>query len=141
MAKFDSTKSVFLITDTGAAERTLTTYITAIDGLPGPRELLDSTVLGDNGHTFHPSLENSSITIEGIGNNDSNGPDDVFGALRTHTAATNFKYGPFGGAMGDIQYSGDQWVRNYQLTTRVGSLVGFRAELQVEGTVTRGTFS
>ena len=50
MAFFDSKTSVFQITDTAASLRDLSAYITAINGLPGPRNLLDVTTLADSGN-------------------------------------------------------------------------------------------
>lgn len=142
MAFFDSQESVFLLDDTGSTQRDLSPYITSIDGLPGPRELSEATALGDGGRKFHPSLENVVITLELMWSDDASvGPDTVLGPLRTHSSAVDFEYGPEGQTSGDIKYSGTCWVRNYKITSRVGSLVMATAELQVNGQVTRGTFT
>ena len=136
MAVYDSGLTVFKITDTGASLRDVSAFITQLDGLPGPRELNDATGLNKTGREFHPTLQNAPFTIEFMWSDDALvGPDTVFGPLRTHTSPTAFEYYPKGGA--SPKYSGNCWVRNWQITTRVGSLLVGRAECQVNGTVTR----
>ena len=120
----------------------LTPYIVSIDGLPGERELIDVTALGDAGRKFIPGLENIVITLELRWSDDAGGgPDTVLGPLRTHTAAVHFNYGPEGRATGDIKYSGTCWVRNYTAPSRTGAEVSARCELQVDGQVSRGTYT
>lgn len=142
MSFFDSQQSVFQITDTGATLRDITPYIVAIDGLPGPRELGEATTLNDGGRKWYPTLENATITLELLWSDDANvGADTVLGPLRTHTAAVAFDYGPEGKSSGDVKYSGNAWVRNYQIVSRVGNLVAARCELAVNGQITRGTYT
>jgi hypothetical protein len=141
MAFFDSQVSVFNITDTGASDRNITPYVVSVDGLPGPRELSDASVLGDTGRKWQPSLENVVITLELLWSDDALvGSDTVLGPLRTHTAAVAFKYGPKGSTAGYVKYSGSAWVRDYRILSRVGNMVTSRCELQVNGAVTRGTY-
>ncbi len=141
MAKFNSRYSKFYLVDTGAVERDLSAYLTEISGLPGERELNDSTTLGDSGHEREPSLENGRIRIAGFFDDTATlGPDAVLGPLRTHTSATTFKYGPKGSTATFVRYTGTCWVRNYEITSRVGELVGFSADLEVNGAITRDTF-
>lgn len=139
---FDSVNSGFRIDDTTpGTKRDLSPYIVSIDGLPGPRELSDATALGAGGRKWHPSLENVVFNIEFMWSDDAEiGPDTVLSALRTHTSAVNFEYGPEGVSDDKVKYHGACWVRNYKITTRVGSLVMATAEFQVEGQVGRGTF-
>src|SRR3990167_2013137 len=142
MANISSDKAFFSIVDTGASVRTLSADIVSIEGLPGPRELLDSTTLGVTGHTHHPTLENIRFTIEFLYNDTaSTGSAAVINALRTHTAATAFVFGPKGSASGAEKFSGDCWVADVSNPIRIGSLVGIRAEFRVNGAVTRGTFA
>ena len=137
----DSQDSVFYIDDTGGESRNLTPYIIAVDGLPGPRKLSEATALGDGGTMWHPGLEDVPFTLELYWSKDALvGPDTVLGPLRTHTAAVDFNYGPEGATAGDIKYYGKCWVRNYTAPTRVGNLVFAKAECQVNGQVSRGTF-
>ena len=141
VAFFDSKVSKFLLDDTGSTQRDLSAYITEVRGLPGPRRLNEVTALGDSGARFIPGLEDVAIALRGIFDDTAtSGPDAVLGPLRTHTSAVDFEYGPEGSDTGDAKYSGTCWVLSYELRSRVGSLVEWTADLQVEGTVTRGTF-
>ena len=133
---YDSQLSVFKITDTSAQERDISDYIVSIEGLPGVRELSEATTLNRSGRHWHPSLENVVITLELVYSEDASvGTDTVLGPLRTHTAAVAFKYYPRGTS--GKYYSGNTWVRDYRVITRVGSIVTARCELQVQGTVAR----
>ena len=141
MAFFDSKVSKFRIDDTGSVLRDLSAYITEVRGLPGPRDLNEVTALGDSGAKYIAGLEDVAITLSGMFDNTStSGPDAVLGPLRTHSSAVDFEYGPEGTSTGNVKYSGTCWVTSYALRSRVGYLVGWSAALQVNGTVTRGTF-
>jgi hypothetical protein len=138
---FDAQVQKFSIVDTGTTERDITDYIISIEGLPGPRELSESTTLNRAGRYFHPTLENVVITLELVGSKDALvGTDTVFGPQRQDTAVRAFVYGPFGSTGGFPKYSGNCWVRNYTITGRVGTLITARVELQVQGIVSRGTY-
>ncbi len=143
MAFFDSKVSVFKIDDTGATIRNLSQYITEISGLPGARNLNEVTALGDDGAKFIPGLENVTVSLSGVFDDTATtGPDAVLGPLRTfETNAVDFEYGPEGATTGDIKYSGTCWVTTYEVASSVGSRVQWSASLQVDGKVTRGTFS
>ncbi len=141
MTFFDSNVSRFLIDDTGDTQRDLSAYLTDVRGLPGPRSLNEVTALGDGGARFIPGLEDVMIVLAGIFDNTAtSGPDAVLGPLRTHGSAVDFEYGPEGSGSGDVKYSGTCWVLSYDLRSRVGNRVEWSARLQVENTVSRGTF-
>jgi hypothetical protein len=141
MAFFDSSLSVFLITDTVGSLRDITPYVVSIDGLPGERELGDVTALGDTGHKFQPTLQNVTFTLELLWSNDAGvGADTVLGPLLTHTSAVAFQYGPSGSTAGKVKYSGSAWVKAYPINSSAGKMVSARCEFQVHGVVTRGTF-
>ena len=141
MTAFNSKDSVFNIDDTGSTTRDISAFITNIDGIPGERELNEVTALGDGGRKYIPGLENVVITLEGIyDDTTTTGPDAILGPLRTHTTADIWDYGPKGSTGGFPKYSGTCWVRRYEIISRVGDQVIWRAELQVDGQVTRGTY-
>lgn len=65
----------------------------------------------------------------------------VIEAQESGTLATaSFEFGPAGSASSAIRYTGEAIVTSYDMTTPVGDVVTFTAELQVTGPVTRGTF-
>lgn len=138
---FDAQVQKFSIQDSGGTERDISDYIISISGLPGPRELNESTTLNRSGRYWHPTLENVVITLEVVLSKDANvGTETVFGPLRTHTATRTFYYGPFGSTGGFPKYTGSCWVRNFNITGRVATLLIASVELQVQGTITRTTF-
>lgn len=142
MTFFDSKVSKFLIDDTGSTQRDLSAFITEVRGLPGPRALNEVTALGDSGARFIPGLEDVTFTLSGLFDDaTTTGPDAVLGALRTHTSAVDFEYGPEGSGTGEVKYSGTCWVASYDLRSRVGNLVEWAATIQVESTVSRGVFA
>ncbi len=143
MAKFNSRVSVFQITDTGGTLRDISQYIDSVDGIPGEREMNDGiTALGDTGRKHIAGLENVTITLEGhYDDTATTGPDAVLGPLRSDDTARAWDYGPKGKTSTFPKYSGDMKMRSYAITTRVGEVVKWRAELLVQGVVTRGTYA
>jgi len=134
MAKFNSRVSVFKFDTTGDSLTDVSAYLTEISGLPGERELIESTTIGDAGREREPNLENGMIRLAGFYDDTATtGPDEIFGTQLTHTSAMNFEYYPDA----TQKYSGTAWVRRYEITTRVGEMVGFTVELEVNGQVTR----
>lgn len=147
MGQFDSRFQFLSVVDSdGSSTRNLSSFLTNIDGLPGERELVDTSKVGDSGHTFTPSLQNAPFSVDGIYDNQStSGPDVVLSNLRDMSTATTFVYGPSGSSTGatppNRKISGSCWLRRYTITGRVGSAVSFRAEFQSEGVITIGTFT
>lgn len=138
MAFIDPSKSFFAFDATvGGTLVAITTYLTEIDGLPGPRAVNEVTALSDKGAKFIPGLENVTITLAGIHDSTGTGPDDIFGLHRTGTATGSFKWAPNGSGTGTA-YTGEAWVTDYRVTARVGNAVAFSVSLQVDGTITRG---
>lgn len=131
---FDSRVSVFKIDDSGGTPRIITSYITSIDGLPGPRRLYPVTALGDTGDKYAPGLYGATITLELMFSTDADvGPDTIFRVLRDHTAAVDFEYYPIGGS--SPKYSGTCWVEDYNIHTRVNNLLMATVVLKVDGAV------
>lgn len=141
MTDFNAEDSVFQIHD-GTSLRNISPYVTSVDGVPGAKELIDVTAFGASGRAWKPGLENVVITLELKWSDDaSTGPDTVFRLVHALSAATAWDFGPEGSAAGDQKYSGTCWLRNFQITSRVGDIIRARVELQVEGAVTFGTYS
>ena len=138
MAFFNSKISTFELYETGGPQRDISVDINEISGLPGQRNLSEVTALPDTGTKWIPGLENVQITLAGLFSDTTGaGGDALLGVLRTATAAVDFEYGPEGNSAGDMMYTGTCWVTDYQITSRVGNTVAWRATLQVEGVVTR----
>ena len=134
-----SSGAVFTLTDTGATSRDLSADLTSVDGLPGEREMQDSTALGDTGRKHIPGLDNVTITLEGFFDDTAaTGTDVVLGALRAWTVPTAFTFCPVGIGATSRMYSGTCLVSNYTTTPKVGELIPFKATLLVDGSVTIG---
>lgn len=138
MAFIDGRGSRFRIADTGGVTRDLSGYITEIHGLPGARALNEVTALGDSGARFETGAEAVVFTLRGLFDDTTDtGADTVLGALRYHTASTAFEYAPSGFDPGKAHYTGDCWVKSYELLSRAGEPLSWQATLQVEGAVSR----
>ena len=139
MALFDSRSAYFSIND--GTERDLTSYLTDIDGLPGPVGLHDATALGDSGTKDVAGLDDITFSVSGFYDDTATtGPEAVIGALWASKANSTFRYGPKGSTATYLKYSGSIKVADFQVTAKVGNLTLFTARLKVQGVVTRGTF-
>lgn len=144
---YESRPAFFSVVDSdGTTTRDLSSHLTAIDGLPGERELVDVTRLGDSGHRFVASLFMGRFDLEGLYEKTaSTGPDVVLTNLLGMTTATTFVYGPTGNSSGQTppnrRITGSCWIRTYTAPARVGAAVSFRAGGQVDGVVAYSTFT
>ena len=138
MAFIDGKGSRFSITDTSGTMRDLSAYITEVRGLPGERALNDVTALGDSGTRFKPGGESVVFTLRGLFDDSAAvGADAVLGTLRYHDTPTRFEYAPAGLTADSPRYTGDCWVKSYEILSRAGEPVSWGATLQVEGTTNR----
>lgn len=139
---FDSQLSVFQIKDTGGDLRDITPYIVDVKGIPGPRELSEATTLVATSRKWHPSLESAAPILELVWSDDADvGSDTVLGPLRQHTAAVEFDYGPEGKTQGDIKYSGTLWVDNFDIHSRIGTLVFATCTFKSNSVIARGAYA
>ncbi len=140
MAFFNSKVSTFELDDVGGTLQDISADINELSGLPGPRNLSEVTALPDTGTKWIPALENVVITLSGLFSDAvaaSGGADFVIGIGRTGSTDLEFEYGPEGNDATDMMYTGTCLVTDYQITSRVGDTVAWRATLQVQGVVTR----
>jgi len=144
---YDARDQIFTIVDSnGTSTRDLSKFLTGIDGLPGTKELIDTSKIGDSGRTFTRSLWNGTATLEYLYNNtETSGISIVVQNLIDMSSATTFAYGPTGSSSGasptNRKISGKIWVRSDVITGRVASAISGRIDMQVEGTVDFGTWT
>jgi len=144
---YESRPAFFSIVDSdGTSTRDLSSFLTGIDGLPGERELVDVTRLGDSGHRFVASLFNGRFSLEGLYEKTATtGPDVVLTNILGMSSATTFVYGPTGNSSGitppNRRVTGSCWIRTYTTPARVAAAVAFRSDGQVEGIVAFSTFT
>lgn len=103
----------------------------------------DSTVFGDEGHTFIVGLTNGTITIEGFWDKTaSTGTATVLDSLMGLDNVTlGWEYGPEGRTTGLVKYSGECVLSSLDYTSPVADLVTFTAQLQISGTPVKGTWA
>lgn len=141
----DARLGVFTIADASQTTKTLMPgNLSSVDGLPGTRELIDTSKIGDSGRTFTRSIWNGTAVLEGfyVGSTNSTGAYTVLESLLDNTTAVGWRYAPLGTDCGESPVRrnsfGDGWIRSLTITGRVANAVTFRAELQVEGVVNNG---
>lgn len=105
-------------------------------GFPQTVETAETTVFGNDSKTYVVGLKDSTISLSGL--HDPTVDNQLTGALGNATAL-DFLYSPEGNATGDVTYSGSAFLTSYEVSSPVGDVVTFSAELQVTGDVTRGT--
>ena len=139
---FDARDQSFnILASNGTSTQDISAGLTGIDGLPGTKELLDTSKIGDSGRTFTRSLWNGTFVLEGV--HDSTAATGAFAVLNDiidMSTATTFYYAPTSTASGSLKYSGACWIRSMTITGRVANAISFRADGQVEGVVEIGTF-
>jgi hypothetical protein len=103
-------------------------------------DVAEASTMGDSAKEYMPGLKDATISISGRWDDTaSTGPDAVLSAaLGTEVA---FEYGPEGDDSGDIKHSGNCIVTAYNVSSSIGDVVAFTAEMQVTGAVTVGTFT
>jgi len=144
---YDARDQIFTIVDSnGTSTRDLSKFLTGIDGLPGTKELIDTSKIGDSGRTFTRSLWNGTATLEYLYDAaTTSGINIILDNLIDMSSSTPFAYGPTGSSSGaspvNRRISGNIWVRSNVITGRVASAISGRVDMQVEGVVTLGTWT
>ncbi len=122
------------LADSGNTERNLTSYATSV-GIPVEVETAEVTTLGDDDKVYVTGLRDRTISIEGKW--DATVDGYISGLLGGTPRA--WKVFPAGSAAGRPYYSGSAILTSYEVTSEIGDAIGFSAELQNSGAVTRGT--
>ena len=132
----------FAIDDSDGTLRVLT-GVTEVSGLPGVKEHIEATAVGDGGAQWIESLQRVEFTVSGwYDTTASTGTKPVLSGIRDKTDYEGtFEYGPEGGASTKEKISGEAVMVDLDYITRLGEVVGFRALFKVAGVVTFGTYS
>jgi len=143
VAKYNSKVSVLKLSPSSstAAYVDISAFITGISGLPGEREMNDVTALGDNGRKHIPALDNVSVDLEGVWDSTAAGlADQILGSMRTYTSkALPFKFFPAGVTSTYRKYNGTWWLATYDVASKVGDAIMWKAHFVVDGAITIGT--
>ena len=136
MPTFVHGKSVdFALDDTSGSSRNISDTLNSVD-FPEVTETADTTAFGSSSRSFIVGLESATISISGLWDS------TVDGYMKggTEPASRSFIYGPAGSTGGNVKYTGEASMTNYSISSPVGDVVTYSADLQVTGAVTRGTY-
>jgi len=128
--------AVFKLDDSGGTLRDLSSYINEAS-MPRDIETAETTAFGSSAKSYITGLSDATISISGIFDAVSDGY--LAGALG-QSATLSFEYGPLGSTASMIKYTGEAILTSYEVSSPVGDVVTFSADLQVTGAVTRTTW-
>lgn len=142
VSRFPSKDISFALDDDSGTLRVLT-GLTEVSGLPGVKEHIEATAVGDTGTQWVESLERVEFTISGWYDVTVNtGTKTVLSGVRAKADYEGtFEYGPEGSASTKEKISGEAVLVDLDYITRLGEVVGFRALLRVAGGITFGTYA
>ena len=135
MAFVHGKDSVFKLDNSSGTLTDISTYVNSVD-FPETADVAETTTLGDGSKSYIVGLKDATISISGLWDSTLDG---ILGAVVGQTATLSFEYSPEGTTGGNIKYTGECIVTSYSQSSPVGDVVGFSADMQVSGDVTRGT--
>jgi hypothetical protein len=128
--------AVFKLDDSGATLRDLSSYVNEAS-MPREIETAETTTFGSSAKTYITGLTDATISISGLYDSV---PDGYLAGVVGQAATLSFEYGPLGSTGGYVKYSGECILTSYEVSSPVGDVVTFSADLQVTGAITRGTW-
>lgn len=135
MAFVHGSDSVFKLDNASGSLTDISSYISNVD-FPETADVAESSVLGASSKTYIVGLSDSSISFSGFYDATF---DAIAGAVVGQSATLSFEYSPEGTGSGKPKYTGESIMTSYALSSPVGDIVAFSADLQVSGAVTRAT--
>ena len=135
MAFVHGKSSVFKLDNASGSLTDISSFVNNVD-FPETADVAESSVLGASNKTYLVGLRDASISISGLFDATV---DAILGAVVGQTATLSYEYSPEGTASGKVKYTGEAILTNYALSSPVGDVVAYSADLQCSGAVTRGT--
>jgi len=135
MAFVHGKDSVFKLDNSGGSLTDISAYVNNVD-FPETADVAESSVLGSSSKQYLVGLKDSTLGLTGFCDATA---DAIFGAVLGQSATLSFEYSPEGTGSGKVKYTGECILTNYALSSPVGDVVAYSADLQVSGAVTRGT--
>jgi len=127
--------SVFKLDNASGSLTDISTYVNNVD-FPESADVSETTTLGADNKTYIAGLKDATISLAGLWDATA---DAIFGAVVGQSATLSYEYSPEGTASGKVKYTGEAILTSYSISSPVGDAVGYSADLQVSGAVTRGT--
>lgn len=135
MAFVHGKDSVFKLDNSGGALTDISTYVNSVD-FPETADVAETTTLGDGSKSYIVGLKDATLSISGLWDSTLDG---ILGAVVGQSATLSFEYSPEGTTGGNVKYTGECILTSYSQSSPVGDVVGFSADMQVSGDVTRAT--
>ena len=135
MAFVHGKSSVFKLDNASGSLTDISAFVNNVD-FPETADVAETSVLGASNKTYIVGLKDATISLSGLFDATA---DAIFGAVVGQTATLSFEYSPEGTASGKIKYTGECILTNYAMSSPVGDVVAYSADLQCSGAVTRGT--
>ena len=127
--------SVFKLDNASGSLTDISSFVNNVD-FPETADVSETTTLGADNKTYIARLKDATISLAGLWDATA---DAIFGAVVGQSATLSYEYSPEGTASGKIKYTGEAILTSYAISSPVGEAVGYSADLQVSGAVTRGT--
>tara|TARA_R110002050_G_scaffold264484_3_gene405306 strand:- start:106 stop:516 length:411 start_codon:yes stop_codon:yes gene_type:complete len=135
MAFVHGKSSVFKLDNASGSLTDISTYVNSVD-FPETADVAETTTLGSSSKSYIVGLKDATLSVSGLWDATIDG---ILGAVVGQTASLSFEYSPEGTASGKVKYTGECIVTSYSQSSPVGDVVGFSADMQVSGNVTRAT--
>jgi hypothetical protein len=135
MAFVHGKDSVFKLDNSGGSLTDISSYVNNVD-FPETSDVSETTTLGADNKTYIAGLKDSTISLSGLWDSTA---DAIFGAVVGQSATLSFEYSPEGTTGGNVKYTGEAILTSYAISSPVGDVVGYSADMQVSGAITRGT--
>ena len=135
MAFVHGKDSKFKLDNSSGSLTDISSYVNNVD-FPETADVAETSALGSSNKSFVVGLKDATIGLTGLWDSTA---DAIFGVVVGQSATLSFEYSPEGTASGKVKYTGEAIMTNYSISSPVGDVVGYSADLQVSGAVTRGT--
>ena len=112
----------------------LTTYLTST-GSSQSVDMLETTAFGSTNKTYKPSLQDGTLSFEGLWAGDTSGVDEVLAAAIGASTPKIITVGPEGGAIGRRATLAYTNQTSYEVKSGIADLVSITAQANVTGTV------
>jgi len=136
MAFVHGKSAVFKLDDSGGTLRDLSSYLEDVS-LPRSIETAETTTFGSSAKSYITGLTDATISLSGKFDATADG---YLAGVVGQSATLSFEYGPAGSTGGYVKYSGECILTSYEVGATVGDAVTASVELQVSGSITRGTW-
>jgi predicted secreted protein len=135
MAFVHGKSSVFKLDNASGSLTDISAFVNNVD-FPETADVAETSVLGASNKTYIVGLKDATISLSGLFDATV---DAILGAVVGQTATLSYEYSPEGTGSGKVKYTGEAILTNYNLSSPVGDVVAYSADLQCSGAVTRGT--